>query len=598
MTSTSTTANQIINGSASADTILGASGRDTIHGNKGNDLILGGEANDLIYGDEGEDFLFGGSGDDSIFGGVGDDVIAGGLNEINQKYLGNKRYVPTENFNGQGDDFIDGGAGFDIVMYTGPQDRYQITIEGNSLIVIDSTGENGKDILNNVEAIRFGQDTVTFGADSIPAKLYRLYQAAFDRVPDHDGIGYWVHEMVSKSLSLNQIAQFFIDSPEFKLMYGSAPSAEQMLKGFYQHILGRAPDESGLNYWLNEIRTGKLDWAGVLTSFSESLENKSLTSSMISKGVHYNLAIPNIHDNKDSFNSNWIANKTDLALWGNSNNNILAGDAGNDFIVGGAGNDVLMGRAGSDQLNGGDGNDLLFGDAGNDSLYGGTGVDKIDGGDGTDTAYFGRIDPNFVFKNRYSITFNNDSITVVDKEAPNNVTELRNVERIAVPAKYIEGDIVIFYNRVLAYDVFGSTNKVYQMWQAILGNKNDAQLEKLELGRLINRADAGNSLESIAAEAISYITGVRHKFGETVSDNQFITELYDTAFHRAVDPLGANYWSYQLSSGHMSRPEVLLAITNSPEFQARMIGNPPTSIEFWEINNANWWRAADDLQYP
>ena len=46
----------------------------------------------------------------------------------------------------------------------------------------------------------------------------------------------------------------------------------------------------------------------------------------------------------------------------------------------------------------------------------------------------------------------------------------------------------------------------------------------------------------------------------------------------------------------MSRPEVLLAITNSPEFQARMIGNPPTSIEFWEINNANWWRAADDLQ--
>ena len=58
--------------------------------------------------------------------------------------FGNKRYVPTENFNGQGDDFIDGGAGFDIVMYTGPQDRYQITIEGNSLIVIDSTGENGK----------------------------------------------------------------------------------------------------------------------------------------------------------------------------------------------------------------------------------------------------------------------------------------------------------------------------------------------------------------------------------------------------------------------------------------------------------------------
>jgi predicted extracellular nuclease len=75
-------------------------------------------------------------------------------------------------------------------------------------------------------------------------------------------------------------------------------------------------------------------------------------------------------------------------LWSGIGNDTANGGAGNDSISGGAGDDRLFGNAGDDRVSGGIGNDIVFGDAGNDRLSGDIGNDTMTGGLGADTFSF------------------------------------------------------------------------------------------------------------------------------------------------------------------------------------------------------------------
>ena len=100
--------------------------------------------------------------------------------------------------------------------------------------------------------------------------IVRLYQAAFNRVPDNDGQNRWV-DLAASGDSLQNIANGFANSPEFLALYGvnaSAPINAALLTGFYQNILGRAPDAAGYGYWLNSgLTVGQ-----VLNQFAQSSE--------------------------------------------------------------------------------------------------------------------------------------------------------------------------------------------------------------------------------------------------------------------------------------------------------------------------------------
>ncbi len=84
------------------------------------------------------------------------------------------------------------------------------------------------------------------------------------------------------------------------------------------------------------------------------------------------------------------------SLYGQAGNDTLEGDAGNDWLDGGDGddtvyagkdNDTVLGGIGIDKLYGDDGNDTLNGGDGNDTIYGGTGADTISGDNGDDKLY-------------------------------------------------------------------------------------------------------------------------------------------------------------------------------------------------------------------
>ncbi len=110
--------------------------------------------------------------------------------------------------------------------------------------------------------------------------IARLYQAAFDRTPDLDGLNYWVDQWESVQLSIGQIADGFYISDEFTATYGNLDDGAYLTQ-LYANVLDRAPDEGGFDYWIGRLDDG-MTRPGVLASFSESLENKINTELQLS----------------------------------------------------------------------------------------------------------------------------------------------------------------------------------------------------------------------------------------------------------------------------------------------------------------------------
>ena len=117
--------------------------------------------------------------------------------------------------------------------------------------------------------------------DSITGKIFRLYNAAFDRFPDKNGFKYWVDMNASNENTYRQTCASFISSNEFKIKYGDFIENESYLIALYSNIFNRIPDPEGLNYWLGQLNNGFENREEVLMGFAESIENKNLFAQKI-----------------------------------------------------------------------------------------------------------------------------------------------------------------------------------------------------------------------------------------------------------------------------------------------------------------------------
>ncbi|MGZ8291000.1 MAG: DUF4214 domain-containing protein [Telluria sp.] len=187
---------------------------------------------------------------------------------------------------GAGNDVIDGAAGRDRVSYGGNSADYKIAVTPAGVSVVDKAGAGGADTLFNVERLQFADKMVAVDVEGVAAQAYRVYQAAFDRVPDAGGLGYWIAQMEAGA-SLDTVASSFIGSGEFQAMYGSNPGNREMVAKFYTNVLHRAPDQGGLDFWVGALDSGAVNGATVLASFSESAENVVQLTGVIAQGIGY-----------------------------------------------------------------------------------------------------------------------------------------------------------------------------------------------------------------------------------------------------------------------------------------------------------------------
>jgi serralysin len=183
---------------------------------------------------------------------------------------------------GIGSDTIDGGPGFDTVIYNCNRDSFTLvrTTVGWS---ISSTAE-GIDTLANVERIRFGDKTLALDISGNAGQAYRLYRAAFNRVPDNAGLKYWI-SVLDNGTSLKEVAAGFMGSDEFKILYGVNPTNEAFVTSVYTNVLQRAPDSAGYAYWVNALNQKTLTQMDVLMLLSESPENQSGVIGSILNGI-------------------------------------------------------------------------------------------------------------------------------------------------------------------------------------------------------------------------------------------------------------------------------------------------------------------------
>jgi hypothetical protein len=152
-----------------------------------------------------DDVLTGSTGNDTLLGSSGNDTLNGGA----------------------GNDSLDGGSGTDTAVYTGKLANFVITKTTADVTVKDSTGANGTDTVTHIEKLQFDDRTLNLtvqakaATTNIPAadlkNIQELYVGFFKRIPDADGLVYWI-EQFKAGQTLKQIADAFYD---VGVQYGS-----------------------------------------------------------------------------------------------------------------------------------------------------------------------------------------------------------------------------------------------------------------------------------------------------------------------------------------------------------------------------------------
>jgi Ca2+-binding RTX toxin-like protein len=179
------------------ENIIGGSGDDVLVGDGNDNVLTGGAGRDALLGGAGNDTFIGGAGAaNEIYGGAGNDlyIVSAGDTLIENEGEGTDTVQTTLNFfalganienltftgtggffgigngsdntirGGGGNDSIDGGGGNDVYLLSGLQGEYTFeALPDGSFRVTDHApglnGDDGADILNHVERVRFSDGT-------------------------------------------------------------------------------------------------------------------------------------------------------------------------------------------------------------------------------------------------------------------------------------------------------------------------------------------------------------------------------------------------------------------------------------------------------
>jgi Ca2+-binding RTX toxin-like protein len=217
-----------------------------------------------------------------IAGSDGGDILTGTPNAENILAKGGADILRGHG----GDDYLDGGPGLDTAIYAGARANYDVFSFGDRQLTVDLTGADGRDLMSNMERLVFPDVSIALDIDGAGGKAARIYQAAFNRAPDLEGLGFWIYHL-DRGTTLVSVANGFIGSPEFRSIYGESPSNYELVYRFYQNVLHREPDASGFAFWLHALDANIASRAEVLIGFSESPENYIQVIGSMTDGISF-----------------------------------------------------------------------------------------------------------------------------------------------------------------------------------------------------------------------------------------------------------------------------------------------------------------------
>jgi hypothetical protein len=158
---------------------------------------------------------------------------------------------------------------------------YYTTAKGPYVVGLVSTGAAAVDVGGHrhwlEDAMRANDSLMGGGRPGYVVDIARLYEAAFDRRFDTQGLNFWI-DRFEAGQTMRGLAASFLDSVEFTRRFGDDDmmSNAQFASRLYANVLDRAPDQAGLNFWVTTMARGA-SRETVLIEFAGSAENVRAT---------------------------------------------------------------------------------------------------------------------------------------------------------------------------------------------------------------------------------------------------------------------------------------------------------------------------------
>lgn len=292
--------------------------------------------------------------------------------------------------------------------------------------------------------------------------------------------------------------------------------------------------------------------AGTITRMLSSIDNKLIWDF---QGISLTVAQMDIWANADDrigMLNGLLGGSDDIG--GFTFGDTLAGLAGNDRIWGHGGDDVLFGDSGNDFLRGGPGNDTILGGADHDIIAGGPSINSVNGDSGIDLLLIdgARRVTTLTFTAEGSFTLGGDSFTSYRGNAVSTreSTSFGGIENFA----FTDGRLVFAVNDVAM--------QVTRMYHSATNRAPDAY----GMNWWIDQLSAGTSLATMANSF--FANEFTATFG-TLTNTQFVTQLYQNTAARAPTGGELSFWEAQLAGG-MSRGSVMLNFSEYVETKGRI----------------------------
>ena len=108
-------------------------------------------------------------------------------------------------------------------------------------------------------------------SDQVKAYVKRCYYLLMDRNADQGGLDYWTDSLKKKENNASKIVRDFLSSAEYQ---GAGHDNTYTISCLYKAMMGRKPDEGGLQFWLGQLEEKGIDQ--VLNDYCGSAEFKGI----------------------------------------------------------------------------------------------------------------------------------------------------------------------------------------------------------------------------------------------------------------------------------------------------------------------------------
>jgi Ca2+-binding RTX toxin-like protein len=212
------------------------------------------------------------------------------------------------------------------------------------------------------------------------------------------------------------------------------------------------------------------------------------------------------------------------------------GSSNIDVIFGNSLDNVIGGQGSDDSIYGVDGNDTLNGGAGNDQLYGGAGNDLV---------VMGGI------VSQYQFSQNSGNIVVTSHEGMDTLT---SVEYIRFGSSTYTTDVPL--SDATTSSPVHLAKQITDLYVAYFNRGPDAEGFDYWFHEIYT---AAKSLRGIA-EDFAWSNEYQSMYPSTLTNRQFVEQIYQNLFDRKPDQGGWDYWSGRLDTGSVHRSGFILDV--------------------------------------